>query len=289
MGRRSAAWWDAPSAMVAIELEHEMRLRGAQAPSFPSIVASGRARRPAARRAPRRCRSRAACWSPSTSARSPGRLLLGLHAHVCHRRARRRRRARSTSSCWRAQQAALAAVAPGLTGREVDAVARDDHRRRRLRRALRPRPRPRRRPGDPRGAAPLAHRRRGAAAAGQRRHRRAGRLPAGRSSACASRISWSVTETGAERLSRFPRTCRSSARRPFPWACGPTDGPRWVAVGAAALSGRAGRPRARLPAAWLRPPARSPSVGRWQRQSPPGAGRIQPQRHPAQHGSDQAR
>ena len=34
---------------VAVALEHEMRLRGASEPSFPSIVASGRARRAAAR------------------------------------------------------------------------------------------------------------------------------------------------------------------------------------------------------------------------------------------------
>ena len=56
--------------------------------------------------------------------RAARRLRLGLHAHVRDRRARPARRARSTRSCSHAQEAALAAVRPGPTGREVDAVAR---------------------------------------------------------------------------------------------------------------------------------------------------------------------
>ena len=59
-----------------------------------------------------------------------------------------------------AQEQGLAAVAAGLSGREVDAVARAVIERAGAGRALRPRPRPRRRHGDPRGAAAVAHRRR---------------------------------------------------------------------------------------------------------------------------------
>ena len=76
----------------------------------------------------------------------------------------------------------------GPSGREVDAVAREVIERGRPRRALRPRPRSRRRHGDPRGPAPVAHRRRGAAAGRQRRDGRARRLPARACSACGSRI-----------------------------------------------------------------------------------------------------
>ena len=96
----------------------------------------------------------------------------------------------------RAQEAALAAVRPGPTGREVDAVARADHRRGRPRRALRPRARPRRRARGPRGPAAVAPgRRRARGRAG--RDRRARRLRARARSACASRTSSSSPTTAA--------------------------------------------------------------------------------------------
>ena len=53
------------------------------------------------------------------------RLLLGLHAHLRHRRARATRPARSTSSSARAGRRRSTPSGPGPTARGVDAVARD--------------------------------------------------------------------------------------------------------------------------------------------------------------------
>ncbi len=160
---------------VGLALEHEMRLRGASDPSFPSIVASGpRGALPHAVRTdepiPRGtlvtldigavldgyCSDCTRTWS--TGEGLPGELRDAYELVL------------------RAQQAAVAAVRPGPTGREVDAVARDDDRGGRPRRALRARARPRGRPGRPRGPAAVAHRFR-SARRGQRRHRGARRLP----------------------------------------------------------------------------------------------------------------
>ena len=108
---------------VAIELEHEMRLRGAEGPSFPSIVAAGAHgalphAEPRDEPIPRDtlvtidlgavvdgycsdCTRTFATGPPSPEAREVYELVL------------------------EAQQAALEAVAAGVTGREADAVARD--------------------------------------------------------------------------------------------------------------------------------------------------------------------
>ena len=90
-------------------------------------------------------------------------LLLGLHPHVRDRRGHLAREAREVYELVleRAASRRWPPCRPGPSGREVDAVARAVIERGRPRRALRPRPRPRRGPGDPRGAAPVAHRRRG--------------------------------------------------------------------------------------------------------------------------------
>ncbi len=66
---------------VALALENEMRRLGAEAPSFDSIVASaerGALPHAAARRRPDRARHA----GDARHRRAPGRLLLGLHAHV---------------------------------------------------------------------------------------------------------------------------------------------------------------------------------------------------------------
>jgi Xaa-Pro aminopeptidase len=108
---------------VALELEHEMRLRGAQGPSFPSIVASG----------PHGALPHA---EPRDEAIARGNLVtIDLGAIVdgyCSDCTRTfgagpvEEEAREVYELvLRAQQAAVAAVAPGPTGRELDAVARD--------------------------------------------------------------------------------------------------------------------------------------------------------------------
>ena len=101
-----------------------MRRRGASGPSFPSIVASGRARRAAARGAARRRDRRPACSSRSTSAPR-----LDGYCSDCTRTWATGELDDDLAAIYdlvlRAQQAALDAVRPGPTGREVDAVARD--------------------------------------------------------------------------------------------------------------------------------------------------------------------
>ena len=88
-----------------------------------------------------------------------------------------------------AQQAAVAAAVVGTPCEEVDAVARRDHHRRRLRRALHPPHRPRHRHGGARG--PLHRgRQRAAAGARPRLQRRARHLHRRAGGACASRTSW---------------------------------------------------------------------------------------------------
>ena len=101
-----------------------MRERGAEDPSFPSIVASGRARRAAARRAARRARSRAdtlvivdmgaasTATARTARARSPPATLDDEAAEVYE-------------LVLAAQEESLAAVRAGAEGRAVDAVARD--------------------------------------------------------------------------------------------------------------------------------------------------------------------
>ena len=157
---------------LAIALEHEMRLRGAE-PAFAAIVASGEhGAQPHAvprdvpvaagvlitldmgARVDGYCSDCTRTWA--TGALSDE--LAALHATVLE-----------------AEQAGVAAVRPGPTGREVDAVARAVIEAAGLRRALRPRARPRRRARDPRGAAAGADRR-DAAGRGAGGDRRAGHL-----------------------------------------------------------------------------------------------------------------
>ena len=112
-----------PEREVALALEHEMRLRGAEDPSFPSIVAAGENGAsphadPGDMPIPADtlvtidlgCRLDGYC-SDCTRTWATGSVsdeLAGLYALVLE-----------------AQETALAAVRPGPTGREVDAVARD--------------------------------------------------------------------------------------------------------------------------------------------------------------------
>jgi Xaa-Pro aminopeptidase len=108
---------------VAVELEHQMRLRGASGPSFPSIVASGEQgalphAEPRDVAIPRDvlvtfdigaqldgyCSDCTRTWATGEISDE----LLGIYALVL-----------------RAQLSALGAVRPGPTGRELDAVARE--------------------------------------------------------------------------------------------------------------------------------------------------------------------
>ena len=161
---------------VALALEQEMRVRGADDPAFPSIVAA--AENGALPHAtPRDVAIPAGHARHARHRRAARRLLLRLHAHVGDRRARRRPRRALRDRPARPAGGARRRPARrrGQGGRRRR--ARPD-RRRRPRRALRPRPRPRRRPRHPRGAAARAHVGR-AAGRGQRRHRRARDLRAG--------------------------------------------------------------------------------------------------------------
>jgi len=108
---------------VAVALEHEMRRRGASGPSFPSIVASG----------PRGALPHA---SPSGEAIERGTLVtldmgvvLDGYCSDCTRTWATGEIGDELRDVYalvlRAQLSALAAVRPGPTGREVDAVARD--------------------------------------------------------------------------------------------------------------------------------------------------------------------
>jgi Xaa-Pro aminopeptidase len=108
---------------VAVALEHEMRLRGASGPSFPSIVASaehGALPHAQPRDVPI---ARDTLVTIDIGARLDG------YCSDCTRTYATGPLADDLAEAYalvlRAQVAALAAVAPGPTGREVDAVARD--------------------------------------------------------------------------------------------------------------------------------------------------------------------
>ena len=94
---------------VAIALEHEMRMRGASGPSFPSIVASGP---PGAlpHAQPRDAAIERGTLVTIDIGSLARRLLLGLHAHG---RGRRAERARSRDLCARARGAARGAGGGG--------------------------------------------------------------------------------------------------------------------------------------------------------------------------------
>ena len=175
----SSGWSGAPSATVAVALEHEMRLRGASGPSFPSIVASAEhGALPHAQ--PRDVAIAARHAGHARHRRGAGRLLLGLHAHVGDGRSVSDELAEIYALVLRAQVTALDAVA---------ARARWGARSTRSRATSSPPPATASTSatasGTASGSSPT--RRRGwrarprrALVAGQRRDGRAGRLPAGR-------------------------------------------------------------------------------------------------------------
>ena len=123
-GCSSAASSGAPSARSRVALEHEMRLRGAEAPELPVDRRLGRARRAPARARRATSRSRATRWSRSTSAR-----VLDGYCSDCTRTWATGELPDDLAEAYalvlRAQVAALDAVRPGPQGREIDAVARD--------------------------------------------------------------------------------------------------------------------------------------------------------------------
>ena len=109
---------------VAMELEHRMRVLGADGPSFASIVASGEhGARPHAE-------PRDAPIAPDTLVTLDLGAIVDGYASDCTRTWATGpdlpgELAEIYAVCLEAQEAALAAVAPGRTGREIDAVARD--------------------------------------------------------------------------------------------------------------------------------------------------------------------
>ena len=142
---------------VAIALEHEMRLRGASGPSFPSIVAS------AEHGALPHAQPRDVAIVPDTLVTIDIGAVLDGYCSDCTRTW-----ATGDLPDELAEAYALVAARAGRRagrGAAGPARARDRrggaraHRRRRARRALRPRARPRRRPRHPRGAAARPHRR----------------------------------------------------------------------------------------------------------------------------------
>jgi len=108
---------------VAVALEHEMRLRGAQAPSFASVVASG------AHSALPHAEPRDVAIAPDTLVTIDLGAQLDGYCSDCTRTFATGTLKGEERSVYElvlgAQRAGLEAVAPGPTGREVDAVARD--------------------------------------------------------------------------------------------------------------------------------------------------------------------
>ena len=120
----------APSARSRCDLEHRMRDHGAEAPSFATIVAAG-PHSAVPHHSPTERALRAGRLREDRLRRARRRLPL---RHDAHGRARGRRRTGS-ASCTQlvaaAQAAGRAALSPGVDVADVDAAARERHRRRR--------------------------------------------------------------------------------------------------------------------------------------------------------------
>ena len=101
-----------------------MRRRGAEAVAFPPIVASG-AHGALPHAVPRDVEIPAGTLVVIDWGAQLDGYCIGLHADVRDRASSTRATPRSTTLVLDAQEAALAAVRPGPTGREVDAVARE--------------------------------------------------------------------------------------------------------------------------------------------------------------------
>ncbi len=192
---------------VALDLEFTMRRMGAEAASFPPIVAAGDARRAPARVAARR-RDPGGNAVRRRLGRAARRLRVGLHAHLRDRRDRSARRgglrARPARPGGGARRGARGPDGP--RGRRRRAR---DHRRRRPRRALRPRPRARRRARGARGPAAVQARRH-RAGGGHGRDGRARRLRARRGRRAHRGPRRSSPTTAPRSSRRCRRTCRSS-------------------------------------------------------------------------------
>ncbi len=139
-------------AEVAWQIREELHRRGAEGPSFDPVVAAG----------PRAALAHAI---PGERRIVSGELVVvdcgarvdGYCSDITRTFAAgavREELRRIYAIVLEAQLAALAALRPGVTGHDADAVARARHRGRRLRRRLRARHRPRRGSGDPRVPTP---------------------------------------------------------------------------------------------------------------------------------------
>jgi hypothetical protein len=144
-GRRRARGRPARAALAALRssrsrFDLEMTMRASRAHARRSRRSSPRRRTGRCRHVRSRATSVIEAGNPLRSRRLGAQLdgyASGLHQDVRDLRRRRPARQEVYATVLRAQEASLAAVAPGPLGKEVDAVRPRDHRRRRATRALR--------------------------------------------------------------------------------------------------------------------------------------------------------
>ena len=115
---------------VAAAMEYEARCAGAEGMSFPTILASGTRSAIVHGRASARAFRGAGSWSAILVLYSP--VIVRIARGLCMSDGRRAEARQFYEAVLEAQQAAIAAVRPGVTAAEVDGAARRVLRRRKL-------------------------------------------------------------------------------------------------------------------------------------------------------------